>query len=274
MDLSYLIECIPTLPPPIPVAATGSSLDSSQPVVESEYDRGWDISAVVEPHRDSSGRGKQCDDPSLFWCPFTPPYDFSLERYRQARLFQRLFYFYASDKDLEMNLYFLTYLQRNVVGILETRVNMDYYALPCLEQGSITFSFLLGRAMFGPQLPPDQLQNAVNYFDFRSVGFDMTKARTQLMDAAHALGEYLSPRTIYMLLRSFQRGTEGAPNSTIHLICGSLLASEIMEHMKSHESPSDHLKRLSNLMELLDARALEDRMKGRVTYNQPALEDG
>ena len=88
---------------------------------------------------------------------------------------------------MEYNLYFLTYLQRNVVGILETRVNMDYYALPCLEQGSITFSFLLARAMLGPQLPPNKLQDAIVYFDFCSVGFDMTKARTQIMDAAHAL---------------------------------------------------------------------------------------
>ena len=151
---------------------------------------------------------------------------------------------------------------------------MDYYPLPCLEQGSITFSFLLARAMFGPQLLPNKLQDAIIYFDFRSVGFDMTKARTQIMDAAHALGEHLSPRTVYDYLCSFQKGTKGAPNSNIHLICGSLLAPEVLEHLKSHESPSDHLKRPSNLMELLDAQALEDRMKGRVTYDQPALEDG
>ena len=76
-----------------------------------------------------------------------------------------------------MNLYFLTYLQRNVVGILETRVNMDYYALPRLEQGSITFSFLLAWTMFGPRLYPDRLQDAILNFDFRCVGFDMTARR-------------------------------------------------------------------------------------------------
>ena len=77
---------------------------------------------------------------------------------------------------------------------------------------------------------------------------------------------------LYDLLCSFLQGTEGAPNSNIHLICSSFLGPEMMEHMKSHESPSDHLKRLSNLLELLDAQALEDRMHGRDTFEQPALD--
>ena len=126
----------------------------------------------------------------------------------------------------------------------------------------------------GPHLSPYKLQDAILYFDFRSVGFDMTKARCQIMYAAHDLGEHLSTRTIFELLCRFQQVTKGAPDSHLHLTCGSLLAPELLDYLRGHESQSDHLKRLSNLMELLDAKALDDRMRGRDTYDQPAFEDG
>ena len=74
--------------------------------------------------------------------------------------------------------------------------------------------------------PP--LQYVILRFDLRCVGFDMTKARIQIMDAAHALGVHLLPYIMTRLLDRFKQGTEGAPNSNLHVICGALLGDEIM----------------------------------------------
>ena len=149
---------------------------------------------------------------------------------------------------------------------------MDYYALPCLEQGSITYSFLSARAMYpeGKQmiLP---LQNAILRFDLRCVGFDMTTARVQISDAGHALGVHLLPHTMSRLLVRFQQATAGAPYSDLHVICGGLLGNELKRGQDMYQPGC--LKRLLAMMEILEARAMDDRMNGRDTFDQSASDE-
>ena len=117
-------------------------------------------------------------------------------------------------------------------------------------------------------IPP--LRYTIPRFDLCCVGFDMTEARLQITDAAHALGVHLFPHTLSKLRVRFKQETAGAPDSDLHAICGTLLGYELMREQDMHQPGC--LKRLLAILEILEATAKDDRMNGRDTFDKPALE--
>ena len=103
----------------------------------------------------------------------------------------------------------------------------------------------------------------------------MTEARLQISDAAHALGVHLFTHTMSKLLVRFKQETAGAPNSDLHMICGTLLGYELMreQDMRYELNQPGCLKRLLAMLEMLEAMAKDDRMHGRDRFNQTASDD-
>ena len=99
----------------------------------------------------------------------------------------------------------------------------------------------------------------------------MTTARVQISDAGHALGVHLLPHTMSRLLVRFQQATAGAPYSDLHVICGGLLCDELKRGQNMYQPGC--LKRLLAMMEILEARATDDRMNGRDTFDQSASDE-
>ena len=163
----------------------------------------------------SRGKNAACSSDDI-WNPLVGPHDFTIkERWKQAKAFQVFFNFHASDEDRKNALHFSRYVEFNCKPRFLSRVFLTYKALQPLEQGCITFTFLVEETMYsGDQRFVSALHSALTTFSLRSYKYDFTKVRLQLSACAYALGPTRLPPDINNRLLELMSYDAGSPKLT------------------------------------------------------------